>query len=39
MQKITSGRIVNQITNKEVILKAQPSPQMLQYLSKIIVPY
>lgn len=38
-KKITSGRILNQITNKEILLKAQPNQQMLEYLSKIVAPH
>ncbi len=38
-KKATSGRILNQITNKEIVLKAQPSTQMIEYLSKIITPH
>jgi len=38
-KKITSGRILNEITNKEIVLKAQPNTKMLEYLSKIITPH
>lgn len=38
-KKITSGRILNQITNKEIVLRAKPNTKMLEYLSKIIEPH
>jgi transposase len=38
-KKISSGRILNQITNKEIVLKAKPNTKMLEYLSKIIEPH
>lgn len=38
-KKITSGRIINQITNKEIIINAKPNQKMLDYLSKLITPH
>lgn len=38
-KKITSGRIINQITNKEIIINAKPNQKMLDYLSKLFSPH
>ena len=38
-KKITNGRIVNQITNKEIVMKAKPTEKMNEYLSKLNVPH
>ena len=38
-KKIADGRILNQITNKIVIVKAQPTPKMSDFIAKLIPPH
>lgn len=38
-KKITDGRILNQITNKEIRMKAVPTEVMLKYVSRLGVPH
>jgi transposase len=38
-KKVTDGRILNQMTNKIVTMKAIPSPKMLELIAKITAPH
>jgi hypothetical protein len=37
--KITDGRLLNHITNKEIIVKAMPTKKMLGILKKLNAPH
>lgn len=38
-KKITDGRLLNHITNKEILIKGKPSPKMMEYLRDLGLPH